>query len=305
MAKAPIHSMTGFSRIRRRVSGDGVTEGEVMFSLRSVNHRGLDLHFHLPAEFDPFESALRRALGASVRRGHVDVRVHFERSAPAGAAALNRPMLEAWIAAFRSAAQEFSIAGEPDLNVALRVPGMVGDGAAEEPGQEFEAALLAVAAEAIVGLNVERSREGAQTAAVLASHGAAVETAVAEMESIRASISAHLKTRLEDRLKELLSGANLEPARLAQEAALLADRSDVSEETARLRIHSERLAELLGTGGEVGKKIEFLSQEMHREANTILSKSNAAGEPGRRLSELALAVKSEVEKIREQSLNLE
>ncbi len=303
-SKTPVHSMTGFSRVRRRLTGE-FPECELVFSLRTVNHRALDLHFHLPPEFDPFESALRRMLGSRIHRGHVDVRVQFERSAAAGESALNRPMLEAWIAAFRTAAKEFSIAGEPDLNVALRVPGMLSDSGGGELGSAFEAALLAVADEAIDGLNGEREREGAHTAAVVETHRSAVEAAAGEMEQVRASITSHLKMRLEERLAELLAAAHLDPARLAQEAALLADRSDVSEETARLRIHTTRLAELLAQGGEVGKKIEFLAQEMLRETNTVLSKSNSAGEPGRRLSELALAVKSEIEKIREQSLNLE
>ncbi|MEZ5399313.1 MAG: YicC/YloC family endoribonuclease [Bryobacteraceae bacterium] len=297
--------MTGFARLKKRLAEGSSSACEITFSLRAVNHRALDLHFHLPAELDPFEPALRRLLAETLHRGHIDIRVHIERGAADTPAALNRPMLEAWLSAFRSAGEDYGISGEPDLNVALRIPGMLGDPGSQEPGEGFEAALLALAREAIETLNRERAREGAHTAAVLERHCAAIDNAAAEMERIRASITAVLRTRLEERLAELLSGANLDPARLAQEAAILADRSDVSEETARLLIHAGRLAELIAEGGETGKKIEFLAQEMQREANTILSKSNSAGEPGRRLSELALAVKSEVEKIREQSLNLE
>jgi uncharacterized protein (TIGR00255 family) len=125
------------------------------------------------------------------------------------------------------------------------------------------------------------------------------------MEQIRETIVPALQARLHDRLTELLKSATIEPQRLAQEAAILADRSDVGEEIAWLKIHAGQLESLLEDGGEVGKKLDFLLQEMHREANTVLSKSNGAGEPGRRITELALALKSDIEKIREQSLNLE
>jgi uncharacterized protein (TIGR00255 family) len=297
--------MTGFARIRRALPASAGADGEIVFSLRAVNHRALDLHFHLPAEFDPFESALRRMLGEKIHRGHIDIRIHFERKADNAGAAINHAALDAWVAAFRDAAARHSLTCTPDLNVALRIPGIFGDSLAEEFSEGFEAALLAVAAEAADALNAERNVEGARTAGVIERHRAAIEAAAIEMEQIRASITEYLRTRLEERISDLLAGANLDPGRLSQEAALLADRSDVSEETARLRIHCGRLAELLLQGGDAGKRVEFLAQEMQREANTVLSKSNNAGEPGRRLSELALAVKSEVEKIREQSLNLE
>jgi uncharacterized protein (TIGR00255 family) len=126
-----------------------------------------------------------------------------------------------------------------------------------------------------------------------------------EMEKIRANAQDVFQNRLAERLKDLLKGVQLDPQRLAQEAAVLADRSDIGEELARLKIHAGQLAMLLEAGGESGKKLDFLLQEMNRETNTVLSKTSGAGEIGLKITELALAAKAAIEKIREQSLNLE
>lgn len=292
--------MTGFARVRR-----AVPQGEIVVSLKSVNHRALDLQFHLPGDLDPYESALRKAISEKVVRGHVDVRVHFARTASGAGAAVNEALLAAWIAAFREAAARYRLNGEPDLNVALRMPGMIEDRGPEELGPEFEATLLEAAREALVLLGKAREREGADTVTVLRRHQQKIESSAADMELLRSDVVAQLHLRLQEKLVEIFRVANADPARIAQEAAILADRSDISEELARLQIHSTRLAEMLEQGGEIGKRLEFLAQEMQRETNTILSKSMGAGEPGRRITAFGLEVKSEVEKIREQSLNLE
>ena len=125
------------------------------------------------------------------------------------------------------------------------------------------------------------------------------------MEEIRSGAMPAFQKRLQERLTELLRTSNVEPQRLAQEAALLADRSDISEELIRLKTHAGELAQLVGAGGEIGKKLDFLLQEMNRETNTILSKTGGLGDLGLTITELALAAKSEIDKIREQSLNLE
>jgi uncharacterized protein (TIGR00255 family) len=125
------------------------------------------------------------------------------------------------------------------------------------------------------------------------------------MEQLRAAASEYFQKRLAERLQEVAKGIQIDPQRLAQEAAILADRSDIGEELARLKIHSGQLAVLLDAGGEVGKKLDFLLQEMNRETNTILSKTSGAGEPAMKITDLALAAKAAIEKIREQSLNLE
>jgi uncharacterized protein (TIGR00255 family) len=292
--------MTGFARVRLHTR-----LGELAVSLRAVNHRALDLHFHLPGDLEPYEPAMRRLLSEAVRRGHVDIRAQIARVRGGYSASLNRPLLEAWIAAFREASAELAIPGEPDLNAALRTPGMIAEAMAEEPGADFEAEVLAVLQEAIRILNDERAREGARTATVLHGYAASIVEKVESIQGLRRGIQRLLQQRLEERLSEMLGAVVIEPARLAQEAAILADRSDISEELTRLDIHTKELQQLLSAGGDLGKKLEFLLQEMQRECNTILSKSNAAGEPGRAVTSLGLAIKSEIEKLREQSLNLE
>lgn len=292
--------MTGFARVRRTVP-----QGEIVLSLKSVNHRALDLQFHLPGDVDPYEGVLRKAIAEKIVRGHVDVRLHLARGASGSAAAVNHALLASWIAAFREAAERHGLSGEPDLNTALRVPGMLEDRGPEELGAEFEAALASAAAEAIGLLNQARAREGADTVTVLRRHCQKIAAAATEMQGLRAEVSSHLHTRLQEKLVEVFRLANADPGRIAQEVAMLTERSDISEEIARLGIHAQRLAELLDSGGETGKRLEFLAQEMQRETNTVLSKSINAGEPGRRITAIGLELKAEVEKIREQSLNLE
>ena len=293
--------MTGFARVRRVAP-----QGEIVLSLKSVNHRALDLQFHLPGDVDPYEAALRRAISEKLVRGHVDVRLHLSRTTSNGSGpVVNQALLSAWIAAFRQAAHQHGITAEPDLSAALRLPGMLDDGGPQELGPDFEAALLSAAHEAVAALNQARAREGADTVDVLRRHQGKIEAAAKEMDGLRAGVMTHLHTRLQEKLVEIFRVADADTSRIAQEAAMLTDRSDISEEIARLKIHAQRLTELLDSGGEVGKRLEFLAQEMQREANTVLSKSMGAGEPGRRITEIGLAVKAEVEKIREQSLNLE
>jgi uncharacterized protein (TIGR00255 family) len=292
--------MTGFARVKTETAA-----GPLTVSLRSVNHRGLDLHFHLPTDLDPLEGAIRKALQAGVTRGHVDVRVSWKRAADAAPAQWNRPMLASWLRAFEEASREFGVESKPDLNSALRMPGMWSEENSSEYPPGFEDAVMGAVTEAVEILNQVREREGADLVAVLHGHAGRIREAATEIEASRADVVAAVKVRLEERVGELLASAAIDPARIAQEAALLADRSEVAEEIARLKIHSVQLDKLLDAGGDIGKKLEFLLQEMHRETNTILSKSNGGGEAGRRVCDLALGVKSEIEKIREQSLNLE
>jgi uncharacterized protein (TIGR00255 family) len=299
-SKHPIRSMTGYARVRH-----AAPDGEITFSLRSVNHRGLDIHFHTASDLDPYEGALRKAISAHVTRGHIDVRATVKRSGASETVNWNRSLLEAWLAAFRRASEDYHLQGEPDLNAALRIPGMLGDSAGPEPTADLETRLVSACQEALAILNEFRSREGAETAIVLKEYAARIREAASEMETIRGVILPALQSRLNERLTELLRGGTIDPQRIAQEAAILADRGDIGEEITRLKIHSGQLEALLEAGGEIGKKLDFLLQEMHRETNTILSKSNGAGEHGRRVTDLALGVKSDIEKIREQSLNLE
>ena len=293
--------MTGFARVRRSLG-----DGELVISIKSLNHRGLDIQLHLPTAADPFENAMRIMVKGRLVRGHVEIRVNLPQSSASGkGVALNRTLLEQYLAAFREAAVSHGLDTQPDLNAALRIPGMFGEADESEPPAGAEGAVLDALAAALDELNGFRAREGAEIAAEMRRHNTDIAAGAGEMERLRESASVAFQQRLAERLKELLNGAQIDPQRLAHEAAILAERSDIGEELARLKIHSAQLAGLLDAGGEAGKKIDFLLQEMNRETNTILSKTNGAGEAGLRITELAISAKAGIEKIREQSLNLE
>lgn len=292
--------MTGFARVRK-----SLPEGEITVSLKSVNHRGLDMHFHLPQEFDPVENEIRSLIKSRVARGHLQIHVSFVPAMADNGAPLNRPLLEAFLRAFREARDAYQLTGEPDLNAVLRVPGMLTNGSGGEAGEDVAKAVVAAVGEAVAELNAFREREGAAIAAEMRQRSESIGTLVDRMEVIRSRALPLFHKRLKDKLDDLLRGSAVDPQRLAQEAALLADRSDVSEELVRLRTHAAQLDALLNGGGEIGKRLDFLLQEMNRESNTVLSKTGGLGELGLTITELALAAKSEIDKIREQGLNVE
>jgi uncharacterized protein (TIGR00255 family) len=292
--------MTGFARVRRTID-----QGEIVLSLKSVNHRGLDLHFHVPPELDALENDIRGVVKAGVARGHLQIHLSFNRSAATAAVPLNRPLLDGYMRAFREASELYQLDSEPDLNAALRIPGVLSTGIDEDLGEDVSKAILEVAAEAVGVLNIFREREGAATADEMRDRCQKICGLVVRMEEIRAGALPVFHKRLRDKLADLLHGSNIDPQRLAQEAALLADRSDIAEELVRLRTHAAQLNTMLNGNGEVGKRLDFLLQEMNREANTILSKTGGLGDLGLTITDLALGAKSEIDKIREQSLNLE
>ncbi len=291
--------MTGFARVRQAFGS-----GEVTVSLKSVNHRGLDLHFHMPPELDALENEIRTVIRAGVARGHIQIHVSLIRTGGPGSS-LNRQLLAVYLEAFREASQQLGIPAQPDLNAALRIPGMLSTGEQDELDEQTSQAVLAVTREAVAILNEFREREGGATVVELRQRCANICGLVERMEEIRGGAVPAFQKRLREKLADLLHGAGVEPQRLAQEAALLADRSDIAEELVRLRTHAAQLTAILEGGGEVGKRLDFLLQEMNREANTVLSKTGGLGELGLTITDLALAAKSEIDKIREQSLNLE
>jgi len=301
MANSPLRSMTGFARARRPLG-----DGELVVSVKTLNHRSLDVHVHAPSVADLFENALRSLVKSRLTRGHVEVRISLPPAAMNGnSAKLNRTLLEEYLGAFNQAAAEHGLDTKPDLNAALRIPGMFGESESSELPAGTEAVMMDALGAALDELNQFRAREGAEIAQEMSGHNSQLSVLAEEMEKIRATAQEVFQNRLTERLKDLLKGVQIDPQRLAQEAAILADRSDIGEELARLKIHSGQLAGLLDAGGESGKKIDFLLQEMNRETNTILSKTSGAGEIGLKITELGLAAKAAIEKIREQSLNLE
>ena len=297
----PVRSMTGYARLRRQTN-----LGDLTVSLRSVNHRGLDLHFHHGQEFAPFENSIRALLKQHIARGHVEVRTQLTRDGAASARGFNRDFVARYIAAFRQAAQEFGLSGEPDLNTALRLPGVLEEAAGSDAiDDSFAPEMIAAFADCAAEFNASREREGALLREQALTEAAAIAASAEKMAALRQSATAFFRQRLDERLRELLNGAGIDPRRLAEEAALLADRSDIQEELTRLTIHTGELCRILVTGGEVGKRLDFLLQEMNRETNTVLSKTSGVGDIGLTLTGLALAAKASIEKIREQSLNLE
>jgi uncharacterized protein (TIGR00255 family) len=292
--------MTGFARVRKTAP-----EGEVVFSLKSVNHRALDLHFHMPAELDALESDVRAVLKNGLARGHVQVHVALARTSAPDTAPVNWALLDTYMRAFSQASEKYQLDGCPDLNSALRLPGMFGGTEDDDLSTDLSRTVLAAAAEAVTALNIVREREGQATADEMRQRCANISVLVTRMEEIRESAVPVFHKRLKEKLGDLLKGFAMDPQRLAQEAALLADRSDIAEELVRLKTHAAQLTAILNSSGEVGKKLDFLLQEMNREANTVLSKTGGLGDIGLTITELALAAKSEIDKIREQSLNLE
>lgn len=296
-----IRSMTGFARVSR-----ALPPGELTLSIKTVNHRGLDLHFHMPMEFDAVEPALRASIRKRVSRGHVQVQVFFRRNTEASTnGVVNEALLKAWLDSFRDIAERYGIDSRPDLNQALRLPGMLESRGAPAAEESVEREALALAAEAIEELDRFRTREGASIEAEIRARAASIREIVGKMKGIRDRALPYFHSRLREKLGELLNGAQIDASRLAQEAALLAERSDISEELVRLRTHADQTDALLDAEGETGKKLDFLLQEMNRETNTILSKTGGLGEQGLTLTDLGLAAKAEIDRIREQSLNIE
>lgn len=293
-----VRSMTGFARVKKSSEA-----GEATVSLRSVNHRGLDIHFRTSPDLEVFEPALRELLRRRISRGHVQARITFNpaRNLPVS---LNRPLLRAYLEAFREAAGESGISAEPDLNTAMTLPGMLKEEDAD-PDPGVEQLLLAAMEEALAALNAFREREGRDLAQEMLERAAVIRAATARLKELRSRALPAFQGRLSSRLQELLGASPADPQRIAQEAALLAERSDIAEEITRLEVHAAQLESILAGDGEAGKKLDFLLQEMSREANTILSKTGGLGELGLAITEEGLKVKAEIDKIREQALNLE
>ena len=271
-------------------------------SLKSVNHRFLDLHFRMPSESDSLEMRLRRLLKEKLARGHVEYTLNVARAEGEGLA-LNREFVAGYIQSFRAAAAEFKLAAEPDLNVILRMPGAVENSALPADGS-FEEVVLAKSEEALLKLNQMREQEGAGIERELRQRMTHVKKASEEVEKYRQGVQQTYVQKLNARIQDLI-GAQTDPERILQEAALLVDRSDIQEELVRLQTHVQHFLSLLDQGGEVGKKLDFLLQEMNREANTLLSKTSGLAGDALKITEQGLAIKAEIEKAREQVQNIE
>ncbi len=306
--------MTGFAQVRGEFHAPaqphstpeapaGVAgNGAFTLSLKAVNHRFLDLHFRLPSGSDSLEMQLRRFLKDKIARGHVEVALSLDR-ATNDAFSINRDVIGGYISAFRAAASEFSLACEPDLNAVLRIPGAL-DVAEQSPNGEVETGVMARAQEALDRLNQMREEEGRSIERELRQRMNHLLDAGKQVQQHRHVVLQNYVERLQARMQELL-GNSADKERVLQEAALLVDRSDIQEEIVRLEAHVKHFISLLDQGGEVGKKLDFLLQEMNREANTLLSKTSGLAGEALKITEAGLAMKAEIEKSREQVQNLE
>lgn len=303
--------MTGFAQAKGEInqaeqSQPGVSSSTARpaftLSLKSVNHRFLDLHFRLPSGSDSLEMQLRRLLKEKIARGHVEVSLSLDRTTNENFS-LNRELISGYIGAFRAAAAEFSLATEPDLNAILRIPGAL-DVANGNMDTEIEGAVMPRVDEALSRLNEMREEEGRGIARELRERMAHLAQAAKDVQLHRRAVLHNYTERLQSRLQELL-GSSIERERILQEAALLVDRSDIQEEIVRLETHVQHFLGLLDQGGEIGKKLDFLLQEMNREANTLLSKTSGLAGEALKITEAGLAMKAEIEKSREQVQNLE
>jgi uncharacterized protein (TIGR00255 family) len=300
----PISSMTGFARIQARLSAGETDSLGYTLTVKSVNHRFLDMQFRLPSGLDGLEMDLRRVLKDNLVRGHVDLTLSIERTAQSKSG-YNRELIGAYLTAFNTACVENHLKCEPDLNAAFRLPGAL---QADERSENDLTALAASVMEQMTPLldqlKAMRVREGEALAAILNDTLDRLAAATSSVAELRPEIEQRYQDRLAQRLIAAV-GPEFDRQRVLQEVAVMVDRSDISEELARMTTHIAHFRELLATGGEVGKKLDFLLQEMNREANTMLSKTGGVGGKGTRITELGLAMKAEIEKAREQIQNIE
>jgi uncharacterized protein (TIGR00255 family) len=294
-----IRSMTGYAQVKAHVS-DELT---ITLSLKSVNHRFLDLHLRTPSELDPVEIKIRRILKERLHRGHLEVTIAIERCGGA-AFAVNRELVGGYLRTFRAVAEEFGVSAEPDLNAVLKLPGALNASENGTAAAALEQSITGALEEAIERLNQMREEEGRGAVAELRTRMSHLSSATHEVDQLRGRVLKAYQEKLNGRMQELLSG-HVERDRILQEAAMLAERSDIQEELVRMKNHIKHFLSLMEGDGEVGKKLDFLLQEMNREANTLMSKTTGVAGEAMRITELGLSMKSEIEKAREQVQNLE
>lgn len=293
-----VSSMTGFARV------DGAGEAERWhWEIRSVNGRGLDLRMRLPSGFERLEPVVREKAKARLDRGSLSVTLSVQRLASAGGIRVNEAVLKTLLAACETMTASSNVA-PPRADGLLALRGVLesdDDLADEEARLELDSRLLAGLDEALGELVRMRRAEGAHLGSILESRLARIAELVAEAEATPSRQPETIVARLAQQIAQLTDAAPaLDPARLHQEAVLLATKNDIREELDRLVAHIAAARDLIKTGGPVGRKLEFLTQEFNREANTLCSKSNDVA-----LTRVGLELKSVIDQLREQVQNVE
>jgi uncharacterized protein (TIGR00255 family) len=291
-----IKSMTGF--------GQGIFEGHnfrAVVDIKTVNNRFLDIHARLPSELSSIEAAVKKRVQSNLKRGRIDIMITISQIDEINYE-INLPLLKGYMKALQQIQQELGVDGPIDLGMLVRLPGAVQSSAA--PGSidpETSAGVMTALDQALKNLSEMRSSEGRELAAEIDRHLSLIEVALPGIEANADQLITLYRERLQKRLQDLLrNSTQIDETRLAQEVAYLAERSDITEEIARLKSHINQFRQILQADEEAGKKLDFLLQEMNREANTVLSKSGEL-----EISRLGIDIKSEVEKLREQIQNVE
>ena len=291
-----IRSMTGYGRAVQTIDGR-----EITVELRSVNNRYLDCTVKLPRMFSFAEDSVKNRVKAAVSRGKVDVYIGVNAAQAADVqVAINRPVLESYFAALRQIESEYGVRDDVTVMSLARLPDVFSVEKTEEDEQKLTQDILSVAEEAIARYNTMRETEGAALEADLRSRAATILERVALVEQRSPETVSEYRERLRQKMQEVLQNTAIDEGRILQEAAIYADRIAVDEETVRLRSHLAQLGDMLTKGGAIGRKLDFLLQELNRETNTIGSKCNDL-----ELSNVVVDMKAELEKIREQTQNIE
>ena len=291
-----IKSMTGYGRAVATVGGR-----EFTVELRSVNNRYLDCSVKLPRSLSFAEDAVKQAVKAAVSRGKVDVFISLKSEASDDTKiTLNKAVLDGYLAAMRQMVEQCGVRDDISVSTVSRLPEVFSVEKPEVDEEQLMKDLMEVVNQALAGYDAMRCTEGQALDADLRSRGNTILELVAQVEAGNAQTVIDYRARLEAKLKEVLASTNIDENRILTEAAIFADKVAVDEETVRLRSHLAQMNEMLTTGGAVGRKLDFLLQEMNREANTIGSKGNDLEQ-----ARTVVDIKAELEKIREQTQNIE
>jgi uncharacterized protein (TIGR00255 family) len=291
-----IFSMTGYAVATKELSA-GALSGTLTVEIRAVNNRYLDIQFRLPEELRAIEPTLRELLAARLTRGKVECRVSLAATAVAPAAAeLNQTLLQQLAALNAEVLKVFPQAGSLRAADVLRWPGMLG--ADTLPAEALRNACRDLTATALDEFAAARAREGAKLKDAILQHASTIEQRVADVAPRLPGAIAAFQEKLNQRLKEALATADDE--RIRQEVALYAGKIDVDEELTRLKTHMTELRRILGKGGAAGKRLDFLMQELNREANTLGSKAADI-----EITQVSMDLKLLIEQMREQIQNIE
>ncbi len=291
-----VKSMTGYGRAVETVNGR-----EFTVEVRSVNNRYLDCTVKLPRSLNFGEDAVKQAVKGTISRGKVDVYITLRCEDAADVkVSLNKPMVEGYLAAMREMAETYQISNNVSTAVLSRMPDVFTVEKPEVDEEQLLADLMTVVGKALESYDAMRSTEGKALENDLRSRGQTILNLTSQVEAGSAQTVVDYRTRLENKLKEVLANTAIDESRILTEAAIFADKVAVDEETVRLRSHLQQMDQMLTTGGAIGRKLDFLLQEMNRESNTIGSKCSDV-----RLARIVVEIKAELEKIREQTQNIE